>query len=193
MKKIFVNYERCVACKACEINCAVAHHPAKNLYGMVGDEKTAINVSVIDVAEHAFPVSCRHCDPAYCLDACPSGAIQRDEQTNAVIIDAYMCKACAMCAMVCPFDAISFKKTHESKFNRDVAYKCDLCIKSIKNGGQPACVTACKTGALEFKEFDHIKVERAKVHLKHYLFGEEDIPQHIQLYRKFKKAIQQSY
>jgi len=39
MKKIFVNYERCVACKACEINCAVAHHPAKNLCGMVGDEK----------------------------------------------------------------------------------------------------------------------------------------------------------
>jgi carbon-monoxide dehydrogenase iron sulfur subunit len=110
MKKIFVDYKKCIACKACEIACAIEHHPLKDLYAIVGDNKTQINVRVLAVEHESFPVSCRHCDPAWCMDACPSGAITRESKTGAVIINPDLCKACAMCAMVCPFDAILLKK-----------------------------------------------------------------------------------
>ena len=82
MKKIFVDYRKCVACKSCEMACAVAHHPSGSLYGLVGDEKTQVNVRVLGVEHEAFPVSCRHCDPAACLTACPAGAIARDPQNR---------------------------------------------------------------------------------------------------------------
>lgn len=187
MKKIFVTYEKCIGCKHCEINCAVEHHPSKNLHAMVQDKKTQVNVKVLKLDEFTFPVSCRHCDPAYCMDACPSGAISRDKDSDAVLIDAGMCKACAMCAMVCPFDAISFKETHESRFGRDVAYKCDMCISELAEDKKPACVTACKTGALEFREFEDIRLDSAKHELRKYLQGEESIPENIKLYRALKR------
>ncbi|WP_022851120.1 4Fe-4S dicluster domain-containing protein [Limisalsivibrio acetivorans] len=187
MKKIFVTYEKCVGCKHCELNCAVEHHPSKDLFSMVGDKKTQVNVNVVKVGEYTFPVSCRHCEPAYCMDACPSGAISRDKETNAVTIDAYMCKACAMCAMVCPFDAISFKETHESKFGRDVAYKCDLCVSRLEEDEKPACVTACKTGALEFRDMEELRIDKAKKDLRNYILGEEAIPENIKLYREVSK------
>ena len=152
MKRIFIDYEKCVACKACEIACAIEHHPDKSLLSLVGDKNSHSNVKVIAVENINFASSCRHCDPAYCVDACPSGALKRDKLMNAVIVDPYMCKACAMCAMVCPFDAITFKKTYNSPFGRDHAIKCDFCIERIKKGLNPACVDACKTKALVFAE-----------------------------------------
>jgi carbon-monoxide dehydrogenase iron sulfur subunit len=65
-------------------------------YGLAGDGKTQVNVRVLGVEHEAFPVSCRHCDPAACLSACPSGALRRDGDTGAVVLDPEKCKACAM-------------------------------------------------------------------------------------------------
>ncbi|MEZ4483199.1 MAG: 4Fe-4S dicluster domain-containing protein [Syntrophotaleaceae bacterium] len=148
MKKIFVDYKKCVACKGCELACAIQQHPSHSLYALVGDKKTQVNVRVLGVEHEAFPVSCRHCDPAMCLDACPSGAISRDPKTSAVVLNPDLCKACAMCAMVCPFDAVSFKQTHRARYGRTVAYKCDLCHERLQEGLNPACVDACHSKAL---------------------------------------------
>ncbi|TYB32704.1 MAG: 4Fe-4S dicluster domain-containing protein [Flexistipes sinusarabici] len=189
MKKIFIDYERCVGCKACEIACAVEHHPEKSLYALVGDSKVFSNVRVVAVDYINFASSCRHCDPAYCMDACPSGAIQRDEETDAVIVDPYMCKACAMCAMTCPFDAITFKETHYSAFNRDYAVKCDFCVDRVKNGELPACVESCKTNALVFQEADEFVRNKEKNDLKAYLLGASKEPENIRLYKELKKKM----
>ena len=187
MKKIFIDYKKCVACKACEIACAIEHHPSHTLFGLLGDKKTQVNVRVLAVEHEAFPVSCRHCDPAWCMDACPSGAITRDDETGAVILNPDLCKACAMCAMVCPFDAISFKETHRAKYGRDVAYKCDLCNVRLKNNQIPACVEACHSNALTFEEFEPLRNEKAVKSLKVYLMNEEDVPGNIELFRKLRK------
>ena len=187
MKKIYVDYEKCVACKACEIACAIEHHPSHSLFGLLGDKKTQVNVRVLAVEHEAFPVSCRHCEPAWCMDACPSGAISRDDETGAVILDPDLCKACAMCAMVCPFDAISFKETHRAKYGRDVAYKCDLCSERIKKNELPACVEACHSNALTFREYDPLRRDQAVKNLRVYLMGEGKIPENFELYRELRR------
>jgi carbon-monoxide dehydrogenase iron sulfur subunit len=189
MKRIFIDYERCVGCKACEIACAIEHHPDKSLPSLVGDNKAHSNVKVIAVEHINFASSCRHCDPAYCVDACPSGALKRDNMLNAVIVDIYMCKACAMCAMVCPFDAITFKKTYNSPFGRDHAVKCDFCIERVKKGENPACVDACKTKALVFTETEEFIKSKEKADLKAYLIGIPKDPLNIKMYKELKKAL----
>jgi len=187
MKKIFVDYRKCVACKSCETACAVTHHPSGSLYGLVGDRKTQVNVRVLGVEHEAFPVSCRHCDPAACLSACPAGALRRDRDTGAVVLNAEYCKACAMCAMVCPFDAISFKEVHRSPFGRETAYKCDLCHEDLKGGKTPACVAACHSGALIFREAEPLRERRAIENLKVYLLGEGGEPPLFALYRELRR------
>lgn len=188
MKKLFVDYKKCLACKACETACAVEHHPSGTLFGALGDSKTQINVRVLGVEHEAFPLSCRHCDPADCLNACPSGAISRDPVSGAVLLNPDLCKACAMCAMVCPFDAIAFKQTHRARYGRDVAYKCDLCNDRIKAGGEPACVEACHSGALVYGEFDRIRHGRAVSGLKTYLLGQNDaMPPLVELFRELRR------
>ncbi len=187
MKRIFVDYKKCLACKACETACAVEHHPGHSLLAALCDHKTQVNVRVLGIDHEAFPLSCRHCDPADCLNACPSGAISRDPESGAVLLDASFCKACAMCAMVCPFDAISFKVTHRSQYNRDVAYKCDLCNERIKEGKNPACVEACHSGALVYAEHDSLRGKHAAKSLRTYLLGAEGMPAHVELFRELRR------
>ncbi len=187
MKKILIDYKKCLACKACEAACATRHHPSGSLVGALGDRKTEINVRVLGIEHEAFPLSCRHCDPADCLNACPSGALGRDPETGAVFIDSDKCKACAMCAMVCTFDAISFKETHSSRYGRDVAYKCDLCRERVKDGGEPACVNACHSGALVYAKYDSARSQRAVKSLRTYLLGEEGVPPLVELFRELRR------
>jgi carbon-monoxide dehydrogenase iron sulfur subunit len=156
-------------------------------YGLAGDGKTQVNVRVLRVEHEAFPVSCRHCDPAACLSACPSGALRRDGDTGAVVLDPEKCKACAMCAMVCPFDAISFKVVHRSPAGRETAYKCDLCHEDLKEGRAPACVSACHSGALVFRESEPLREHRAVENLKVYLLGEDGEPLLFSLYRELRR------
>jgi carbon-monoxide dehydrogenase iron sulfur subunit len=187
MKKIFVDYRKCVACKSCETACALVHHPTGSLGSLVGDGRTQVNVRVLGVEHEAFPVSCRHCDPAACLAACPSGALGRDPATGAVVLNPEYCKACAMCAMVCPFDAIGFKVTHRSPFGRETAYKCDLCYEKLGRGEGPACVSACHSGALVFREAEPLREKRAVHNLKVYLLGEGGEPPLFSLYRELRR------
>jgi len=57
-----------------------------------------------------------------------------------------------MCAMVCPFDVIGYHAMGDRSAGRTVAVKCDACIDRLWAGHVPACVEACKTGALTFAD-----------------------------------------
>ena len=187
MKSIFVNNEKCLACKACETACAIQHHPSRSLINAVGDRKTEINVRVLGVGHEASPILCRQCDPADCVNTCPSGAFSRDPESGAILIDPALCTACAVCAMVCKYDAISFKVTHRSRYNSDVAYKCDLCNDRVKKGGKPACVLACHSGALDFAENDSIRDNRASGSWKTKTPCVAGVPSHVELFREMQR------
>ncbi|MCX5998195.1 MAG: 4Fe-4S dicluster domain-containing protein [Chloroflexi bacterium] len=108
-------------------------------------------------ANSSFPSKCRHCSPAPCMAVCPTGAIGRDSSLSGiVVIDGRRCIACAMCAVVCPFDVITYHVSHMTGLNRPIAVKCDNCIDRQRRGRIPACVEACKVRALEFGDINEL-------------------------------------
>lgn len=70
------------------------------------------------------------------MTVCPAKAITRSDQ-GVVVIDNDRCIGCGLCAQYCPIDMI--------RINPEIkkAYKCELCQ------GNPLCIEACPTGALE--------------------------------------------
>jgi carbon-monoxide dehydrogenase iron sulfur subunit len=66
--------------------------------------------------------------------------------------------------MVCPFDVITFYPSHTTKLDKAVAIKCDHCIERQRRGEIPACVEACKVGALVFGDINElVKTARTKL------------------------------
>jgi carbon-monoxide dehydrogenase iron sulfur subunit len=61
-----------------------------------------------------------------------------------------------MCAMVCPFDVITYHVSAAAPEKSAVALKCDHCIDRQREGGVLACVEACKVGALVFGELNEL-------------------------------------
>jgi carbon-monoxide dehydrogenase iron sulfur subunit len=163
MKTVFVRQERCVGCRHCEVACAIEHSKGKSLLSTIQEETKPYPRIFVEVIDNylKFPNRCRHCDPAPCMQVCPTGSLYRDEQTGSVLIDYLKCIGCAVCAMACPFGIIQFQKIQKYEMNREVNAKCDNCIGRLEEGRIPACAEACKTSALEFGEAnDLIRIAR---------------------------------
>ncbi len=132
-KRILVQPALCSGCRACEVAC-VAHHE-----GVFGTANARIKVSKVDAQGLDHPHVCQLCQPAPCLDACPVGALYRDETTNAVLLHEELCVGCAECVDACPY-GIAFLHSETR-----LALICDLC------DGDPTCVKRCATGAISYK------------------------------------------
>lgn len=159
MKTVFVNPERCIGCRQCEFACAVEHSHSRDPSQAVFERplpRPRIHVSSGRAYNTSFPNRCRHCNPAPCHQVCPTGAIHRDADHDLVLLDAGQCIACAMCAIVCPFDAISFHEQGNGMPSRVAALKCDGCVERVSAGKIPACVEACKTDALVYGELNEL-------------------------------------
>ncbi len=160
MRTVFVHPERCLGCKQCEAACAVAHSQTKSLFLAVFESpppKPRIHAESGLTLNTAFPNKCRHCDPAPCMAVCPTAALQRAaDMPDIVMVDARRCIACGMCAMVCPFDVVTYHPLSAAREKAAVAVKCDHCIERQRVGLIPACVEACKVGALEFGELNEL-------------------------------------
>lgn len=195
MKTVFVNPERCIGCKQCQIACAVEHSQSKNLYQAVFEEpkpRPRVLVAPGLYLDTSFPNKCRHCDPAPCMTVCPTGAISRDGDMGIVLVDEAKCIACAMCAMVCPFDVITFYPTG----TKLAAIKCDHCIERQSRGEVPACVEACKTGALVFGDINElVKFARTKLAQSVSVAAIEmepekvRVPAHVEAWRSMGEAV----
>ncbi len=161
MKTVKIRTERCVGCRHCELACSLEHSPRSKIHALFQDSPPLpARISVrtgIDLLN--FPLRCQHCEPAPCRGVCPSGAIFRDRKTETVQVNEDDCISCGMCAMVCPYSAITFpvggRETPAEK-EKAPAYKCDDCLDRRQQDEIPACAEACRTGALEFGEIDEM-------------------------------------
>jgi anaerobic carbon-monoxide dehydrogenase iron sulfur subunit len=164
MLTVFVNPERCIGCLQCEFACAVEHSVSGVASVAVTEPsppRKRIHVHAGDHANTSFPTKCRHCDPAPCLQVCPTGAIFRDRDHDVVLIDVDRCIGCAMCAMVCPFDVLTFHRLAGGPATA-VAVKCDGCIERLRAGRVPACAEACKVEALTFGDLNQLVADNRR-------------------------------
>ncbi len=160
MKTVFINPERCIGCLQCEFACAVEHSQSKDevlAFLEFPTPRKRVHVQAGPVPTFAFPNRCRHCDPAPCVQVCPTAALYRDDEHGLVLVDEKKCIGCAMCAVVCPFDVLTFHPLHEGpNHNVAVAVKCDGCVERVGRGETPACVEVCKVDALVFGELNEL-------------------------------------
>jgi len=143
-KVIMIDVEKCMACKSCEIACAVVHSKSGVLEESITERpKPQRRVTVEAVGEFAVPLQCRHCEDAPCIAVCPTAAIHRQQANGPVLIEQDRCIGCKFCLVVCPFGVIEVSSDGKAMI------KCDLCIERTKTGQEPACVEACPTKALK--------------------------------------------
>ncbi|MFC1925333.1 4Fe-4S dicluster domain-containing protein [Chloroflexota bacterium] len=156
-----------MGCHQCELACLVEHSQSQNLIQALSEIPKPIGFILATPGislNSAFPSKCRHCDPAPCMAVCPTSAISRSTDMGMVLIKGIKCISCGMCAMVCPFDVITFHRSLATGKDSPVAVKCDNCIDRQKEGQVPACVETCKVGALEFGDINElVKKARTKV------------------------------
>jgi carbon-monoxide dehydrogenase iron sulfur subunit len=164
MKTVIIRPERCVGCLQCRLACAVEHSAGKNLAGALTEPVRPVSrVAVYPGRQNfAFPNKCRHCDPAPCEQVCIAGAIMANPHRATVDIDAWRCINCGMCAMACPFGVLKYAATHEAPGKRAVALKCDQCPDREAVGRAPACVEACKVGALTYGVWEEAQADKAR-------------------------------
>ena len=146
-KTLYIDYEKCIGCETCEAVC-------KFLY----DLPSLVMARTVD--GQVVPISCMHCEQAYCMKVCPRGAIMRDRD-NAVILSTMLCRGCETrsCMMACPYAA--FFESDKGVGSR----KCDLCAKRRQIGLEPACAEMCPCGAISYverSELDNIATEASR-------------------------------
>ena len=144
MKRIYAREDYCLGCRLCEINCLVEHSRSKKIIKAFRTERDTVvpGVRVEESGRASFALQCRHCDDAPCIEACITGAMDRDPGTGAVLCDEDRCVGCWSCIMVCPAGAVMRGKA------RKVASKCDLCV----GDETPVCVEGCPNEALVYEE-----------------------------------------
>lgn len=103
-----------------------------------------------------MPAVCLQCREAYCVEVCPAGALSRDTESGLVSHREKKCIVCQQCTVACPFGVIRVAGIRE-------IIKCDAC------GGDPACVRACRTGALKYLELDRFTVSKQRETGERYL------------------------
>ena len=159
MKEILIDIEKCMGCKSCEIACRIAHSISKNLFSAIFEKKLPQKrVYVENIDGFPVPVQCRHCEDAPCVMACMTGALYKDGN-SVTCYDESVCVGCFMCVMVCPFGIIN-RNRYEKKI-----VKCDRC----PDRDIPACVEACPTNALTFKDVGEFSFERRTKYLTEFL------------------------
>jgi Fe-S-cluster-containing dehydrogenase component/DMSO reductase anchor subunit len=150
MRKGFIfDHNRCVNCNACRAACVLEN-------GLTIQPRTIFIYN--SDAEDLFPLinlsmACSHCESAVCMKGCPASAYERDPLTGAVIVDEKKCIGCRYCQWNCPYDAPKFDS------ERNIVSKCNLCNTGLKEGREPACSSACPTGALAFGQLTHPEFE----------------------------------
>jgi len=160
-KVIIVTIEKCLACKSCEIACALAHSKSKVLEEAITESpRPQRMVTVEPVGESGVPIQCRHCEAAPCIEICPTGAIQRFDKQAPVTVDADLCIGCKLCMLICPFGVLQIGSEGRA------IIKCDMCYERLKEGKLPECVEACPTKALQLVSLKELTKSRRQEAVK---------------------------
>ena len=168
-----IDTSRCIGCRGCQAACKVwnrlSMEKTKNLGTMQNPpDMSACTYTVIRYRETGegnnliwtfLKDQCRHCLEPPCkeyADDYDKTAIEKTE-SGAVLFTEKTAKLDDL-RDACPYNVPRRDKEGEPYF------KCTLCFDRITNNLQPACVTTCPTGALQFgKHEDMLKLAEERV------------------------------
>lgn len=144
MNVVIVEIDRCIGCFSCQRAC--------QFHQMERNRSWSPNIFVnIDMdRRRIFTGTCLQCETAICMDVCPVGALKRDPDTAAVVVQKSVCLGCGMCVAACPFGYMQLDESVRT------ATKCDLC------GGNPICVQVCMAKALHFESINTLAERKRK-------------------------------
>ena len=127
--------ERCIGCHSCSLACARLVHK------QVSWDTAGIRISSSGGLSTGFVASlCLACDPAPCVEACPTGAYSQ-RKGGGVVVKRKLCIQCGKCAAACPVDAIYLD--HEGW-----PYVCIHCGR---------CVEYCPHDCLELRDLADVR------------------------------------
>jgi anaerobic carbon-monoxide dehydrogenase iron sulfur subunit len=135
---LIIDYEKCIGCELCVIRCSLVKT------GTINPAYSRIRIARAEEEGIMLPVVCRHCEEPLCLPSCPiENCITVDAATGWVRFDEVTCIGCRKCVRACPYGG-PMRIPCQHKKLKNIKVICDLC------GGQPACVTVCPTGTLQY-------------------------------------------
>jgi formate dehydrogenase iron-sulfur subunit len=156
---MLIDLSKCTGCRSCQVACKAWNDLPGEVTICLGCYDNPPDLSPSTWNRIAFteferdngrvawlfrPVRCLHCTEASCVEVCPTGAAAH--RGDAVVIDPEWCIGCGYCETACPFDVPRLGEGAEKASAR----KCWFCVDRVSDGLQPACATACPTGAIEF-------------------------------------------
>lgn len=158
---VIANPDRCLGCYTCMAACVVNHLKQ----GLQAYPRLHVSYSPVGT----MPVQCHHCEDAPCTLVCPVKAIEVKDQM--VKLNEGLCIGCKMCALACPFGAITVEGTPPPSVeaepapslssilawfagHRRIGIKCDLCDFDEQG---PQCVRVCPTKALQLVDGEDLE------------------------------------
>jgi formate dehydrogenase iron-sulfur subunit len=218
----FTDTTLCIGCKACEVACKQWNELPSDGFEFTGDSydntsqlsgTTWRHVAFVEqtkaspqgIVDRWLMLSdvCKHCQNAGCLEACPTGAIIRNE-FGSVFVQPDICNGCGYCIVSCPFGVIDLighvdpegaiynvatlreerleERQTAVQATGGVAGKCTLCYDRQRLGQVPACAKACPTESIQFGNVDELR-ERARERVEtlqrrgveSHLYGADDV------------------
>jgi len=137
VKVLLVDMDKCTGCKQCSLACSLTKEdlfdPKRGRIKILKKEDIALGI----------PLLCEQCDTYPCVNACPEGALTRNETTGIITVNEETCTECGTCVDACTYHAI---RLHPETGK---ALICDLC-----GGDTPECVAFCPTQCLTLEEED---------------------------------------
>ena len=147
-----LDIQSCSGCKTCMVACKDKNDLAagirwRRVVEYVGGDWVRLPDGTFrqNVFGYYISVSCNHCSDPVCVEGCPTGAMNKDEN-GIVSVDHSLCMGCRYCEWSCPYSAPQYYE------GIGQMTKCDMCRDELEQGGLPACVAACPTRALGLVE-----------------------------------------
>ena len=134
-----IDLTKCTGCRTCEVACKMENNTLPILSPLPLKSEYAANVK-----RSFYTMSCHHCEHPACMASCPVDAISKRSQDGVVLIDQAKCIGCKYCSTACPYGAPQFNEV------TGLMEKCTFCVHRIDEGLEPACVTSCLGGALQW-------------------------------------------
>lgn len=139
VKRIKVNLDKCIGCRACEVACSAFH--AKPKYSSINPARSRIRVVIDELNDEYVPIRAGDYTKAEC------------DGRHVYTINGKEYSECSFCGASCPARDL-FKEPDSG-----LPLRCDMCEDDppVK---EPLCVQVCRVGALTYEEYeDEVKEE----------------------------------